>query len=54
MNIFGVIFVSCVTVDILVPDVNVSLGWHLLWAVLWVVFHQYIDKSKNKEKGEKG
>lgn len=34
MNLFWVIFWSCVAVDFLVPGVNIALGWYILWAIL--------------------
>lgn len=34
MNVFACIFWGCVVVDVLVPGVNIALGWYILWGVL--------------------
>lgn len=39
MNIFATIFTALVVVDIVVPGVNVSGGWYLLWGALAVFCH---------------
>jgi hypothetical protein len=34
MNIFWLIFWVCVVLDVIVPGVDIALGWYILWALL--------------------
>lgn len=34
MNMFSVIFWSCVVADLVVPGVNIAIGWYVLWGLL--------------------
>ncbi|WYN05028.1 hypothetical protein ISREJYDI_CDS0062 [Pseudomonas phage UNO-G1W1] len=40
MNLFWFIFWSCVVIDVLVPGVNVAIGWYVLWAGLGLITNQ--------------
>lgn len=37
MNIFWMIFWTCVVVDVLVPGVDVAMGWYILLGVLGLI-----------------
>lgn len=37
MNFYWLIFWACVVVDVLVPGVNLALGWYFLWAILGII-----------------
>lgn len=40
MNLFWFIFWACVVVDVLVPSVDVAIGWYVLWAGLGLLTDQ--------------
>ncbi|UAV89982.1 hypothetical protein REC_133 [Pseudomonas phage REC] len=37
MNIFWLIFWVCVVLDVVVPGVDIALGWYILWAFLGTI-----------------
>lgn len=37
MNAFWIIFWACIAVDVVVPGVDIALGWYFLWAILGLI-----------------